>query len=547
MDGMVNGRRMASRDSAAERYDAIVVGAGFAGMYALHRLRGMGLSVRVFERGGDVGGTWYWNRYPGARCDIESLEYSYSFSSDLQQEWDWSERYGTQPELLRYANHVADRFDLRRNIQFNTRVESACYDDATGLWTIHTDTGAAAAAGIFVLAVGNLSTPQLPDIPGITDFAGRRFHTAEWPEEPVDFAGRRVGVIGTGSTAIQAIPVIAWEAGHLYVFQRTPNFSVPAHHGPLSPEVRDAHKARYDEFRRLAPTTPFGIARFPPPTRGAFEVSDEERERIYEEAWGRGGQALLFSFNDLITNEAANETAAEFVRNKIRSIVKDPEVAERLCPYDHPIGSKRLCLDSGYYETYNRDNVTLVDIRSQPIDRIAPEGVVVGGRTYEIDDLVLATGFDAMTGAATAIDIRNGDGQSLRDVWAGGPKTYLGLMIAGFPNLFTITGPQSPGVKSQMILSIEQHVDMIAGIVGRMREAGARAVAASEEAQEDWVEHANTLANATLYVKANSWYMGANTPGKHRVFMPYAGGVHRYKETCDRVFAEDYAGFVFQD
>ncbi|MBL28931.1 MAG: cyclohexanone monooxygenase [Rhodospirillaceae bacterium] len=540
--------RMAEASAARtpDRFDAIVVGAGFAGMYGLHRLREMGLSVRVYERGGDVGGTWYWNRYPGARCDIESQEYSYSFSSDLQQDWNWSERYGTQPELLAYANHVADRFDLRRDIRFETRVAAAEYDDASRLWTVTTDTGETATAPIFILATGNLSTPQLPDIPGVGDFAGRRFHTGDWPREPVDFTGRRVGVIGTGSTAIQAIPAIAEEAKHLYVFQRTANFSVPAHHGPMTDDFRAAAKAAYDETRRLARTTPFGIARFPAPTRSTFDVSDEERQEIYEKAWAMGGQALLFSFNDLLISEAANETAAEFVRNKIRATVNDPEVAELLCPDDHPIGTKRLCLDSHYFETFNRKNVTLVDVRTTPITEITASAVVVGDRPYEIDDLVLATGFDAMTGAARDIDIRNGNGLGLRDAWADGPRTYLGLMVAGFPSLFMITGPQSPSVKSQMILSIEQHVDLIASIVGRMRDAGAKAVAATADAQKNWVDHANELAETTLYTKANSWYMGANTPGKPRMFMPYAGGVGRYKETCDRIVAEGFTGFVFE-
>ncbi len=535
-----------SQQNPAEAYDAIVVGAGFAGMYMLLRLREMGLSVRVYERGDGVGGTWYWNRYPGARCDLESMEYSYSFDDTLQQEWSWSEKYGTQPELLKYANHVADRFDLRRDIAFETRVAHAQHDRATNLWTIRTDTGVTATATHFVLAVGNLSTPQPPAIPGVEGFAGRTFHTGKWPHEGVDFTGRRVGIIGTGSSAVQAIPKIAEQAGHLTVFQRTANFSIPAHHGPLAAEDQKAHKSKYNEIREAAYLTPFGIAKYGSPTISAFDVTDDVRQKTYEEAWKIGGQALLFSYTDLLTDAAANETAAEFVREKIRATVTDPETAELLCPKDHPIGTKRLCLDSFYYETYNRENVTLVGVKETPISRIEPNAVVVGADRYEIDDLVLATGFDAMTGAAKDIDIRNEDGTVLSQEWAAGPRTYLGLMVAGYPNMYLITGPQSPGVKSQMILSIEHHVDLIAELVETLQQRGGRTVEASADAQEEWVGHVNDVAHSTLYPKAASWYMGANIPGKPRVFMPYVGGVKKYRETCDEVREAGWRGFSFR-
>ena len=534
-----------TQNAHEDHFDAIIVGAGFAGMYMLHKLRGMGLSARVYERGDGVGGTWYWNRYPGARCDFESMEYSYSFDDALQQDWDWKEKYGTQPELLKYANHVADRFDLRRDIEFETQIESARYDDTTSKWDVVTGRGSRATATYLVLATGNLSTPQLPKIDGVVDFAGRSFHTGTWPHDGVDFSDRRVGIIGTGSSAVQAIPKIAEQADHLTVFQRTANFSIPAHHGPLDSAERDAKKARYDEIRASANETPFGIAKFGSPTQSAWDVSDAERQKIYEEAWAIGGQSLLFTFTDILTNPEANETAAEFVRTRIRETVKDPTVAELLCPKDHPIGTKRLCLDSFYYETYNRNNVTLVDVKSKPISRIAPTAVVIGDKSYKIDDLVFATGFDAMTGAARDIDIVGETGARLDDRWSAGPQTYLGLMVAGFPNMYLITGPQSPGVKSQMILSIEYHVEMIATMIDKIRCEGLTTVRAEPDAQDAWVEHNNAVANKTLYPSAASWYMGANIPGKARVFMPYVGGVKQYRSMCGEVMAKNWRGFAF--
>ncbi len=526
-------------------FDVIVVGAGLAGLYALHRLRGLGMRVRVYEAGSGVGGTWFWNRYPGARCDIESLEYSYSFSEDLQQEWRWPERYGTQPEILRYINHVAERFDLLRDVQLDTRVASAVFDASENVWTITTEAGQAARAPYCIMATGNLSTPRVPDFKGLERFEGKWYHTGLWPHEGVDFAGLRVAVIGTGSSAIQAIPIIARQAKHLYVFQRTPNFSLPARNGPLDPEQERLHKSRYAERRRLAYETPFGVSGYPPPTKSALQETPEDRRRNYERKWEQGGTVgMLTSYTDLLLSKEANETAAEFVREKIRGIVRDPAVAELLAPRDHPIGSKRLCLDTGYYETYNRDNVTLVDARSAPIEEITRKGVRTTAAEYEVDAVVFATGFDAMTGALAEIDIRNGAGDALKAKWAAGPRTYLGLRVAGFPNLFVITGPGSPGVKSQMILSIEQHTDWIVDCLRYLHAHDLDRIEAQAEAETSWTNHVNEVAAATLYPLADSWYMGANVPGKPRVFMPYVGGVHNYKKKCDAVARNGYEGFI---
>jgi cyclohexanone monooxygenase len=534
----------AAESNATTRFDAVVVGAGLAGLYALHRLRGSGLRVRVCEAGSGVGGTWFWNRYPGARCDIESLEYSYSFSEELQQEWQWPERYGTQPEILRYIEHVAQRFDLLRDIQLNTRITAAMFNADANAWTLTTEQGETLRATYCIMATGNLSTPRVPAFKGIERFGGKWYHTGLWPQEGVDFSGLRVAVVGTGSSAIQAIPIIAQHAAHLYVFQRTPNFSLPARNAPLDPERERQHKARYAERRRFAYETPFGVSGYPPPTKAALQESPEDRTRNYERKWAEGGTiGMLTSYTDLLTSVAANETAAEFVRGKIREIVRDPAVAELLCPRDHPIGSKRLCLDTGYYETYNRDNVTLVDARRAPIEEITATGIRTTATQYAVDAMVFATGFDAMTGALAEIDIRNAEGGTLKAHWSGGPRTYLGLMTAGYPNLFLVTGPGSPGVKSQMILSIEQHTDWIVQCLAYLRERGFERIEADAEAETAWTAHVNEVAARTLYPMADSWYMGANVPGKPRVFMPYVGGVHNYKRKCDEVAASGYAGF----
>jgi cyclohexanone monooxygenase len=529
------------------RFDVVVVGAGLGGLYMLHRLRALGMTVRVYEAGSGVGGTWFWNRYPGCRCDVESMEYSYSFSDELQQEWKWPERYGTQAEILRYINHVADRFDLRRDIRFNTRVLSAVFDDADNQWTVTTDQGDVVSAQYCIMATGNLSTPRVPEFKGLESFEGSWYHTGLWPAEGVDFSGQRVGVIGTGSSGVQMIPHIAQQAKHLTVFQRTANFSLPARNAPLDPEKERLHKAEYPERRRAAYDTPFGIAGYPRPAQAALEASPEQRQQAYEEKWAIGGNiSFLFAYTDLLLDKAANDTAAGFVREKIRQTVNDPAVAELLSPKDHPIGTKRLILDTDYYETYNRDNVSLVDVRNVPIEEITPAGIRTREQEYALDSIAFATGYDAMTGALLDIDIRTTAGANLRDKWSAGPKTYLGLMVAGFPNLFMITGPGSPGVKSQMILSIEQHVDWIVDCLKYLRARACSRVEANEQSEKQWVEHVNEVADATLYPLANSWYMGANIPGKPRIFMPYVGGVAAYKQKCDEVVANGYQGFMMK-
>ncbi|HEY0425282.1 MAG TPA: NAD(P)/FAD-dependent oxidoreductase, partial [Rhodopila sp.] len=476
--------------------DVAIVGGGLGGLYALHRLRGLGLSVKVFEAGSGVGGTWFWNRYPGARCDVESMEYSYGFSNELQQEWTWPERYGTQPEILRYINHVADRFDLRRDIALNTRVVSAVFDPSAGRWTVKTDQGDTVTARFCVMARGNLSTPRVPDFRGLTTFQGKWYHSGLWPHEGVDFSGLRVGVIGTGSSGVQMIPNIAAQADHLTVFQRTANFSLPARNVPMDPEKERRHKQEYEDRRRAALDTPFGIAGHPAPTQSALEATEEERQRAYERKWQEGGSiSFLYSYTDLLVNQAANDTASEFVRQKIRSIVRNPATAEILAPKDHPIGTKRLCLDTNYYETYNRNNVSLVDVKHDPIQEITATGLRTRDQTYgPFDALVFATGFDAMTGALREIDIRVKDGPALADQWEAGPRTYLGLMVSGFPNMFVVTGPGSPSVKTQMILAIEQHTDWIADCLTYLRANGYSRIEASRPAQDEWVDHVNKVA-----------------------------------------------------
>ena len=525
-----------------QRLDVLIVGAGFAGMYLLHRMREIGLSARVLEAATGVGGTWYWNRYPGARCDVESMQYSFSFSKELQQEWRWSELYAAQPEILKYANHVADRFDLRRDIRFETRVTSAHFDEAQGLWDVRTDTGETYAARYCVMATGCLSNARLPDIPGRDSFKGPTYHTGYWPHEGVDFTGRRVAVIGTGSSAIQAIPVIAEAAGHVTVFQRTPNYSIPSRNAPMPGEYERDWKDHYAERRAEARQTKNGIvARFG--QKSALEASEEERRREYEARWTYGGTTFMQAFNDLVTNKAANDTCAEFVRGEIRKIVKDPQVAELLAPKDYPIGTKRICVDTDYFATFNRPNVELVDIRKSGVERITETGVVGEGRHYEADDIVFATGFDAMTGTLFKIDIRGRDGLELKQKWEAGPRTYLGLMTAGFPNLFMVTGPGSPSVLSNMMVSIEQHVDWITDCLSHLNRHQTSLIEPTEASENAWVEHVNEVAYKTLYPSAASWYMGANVPGKPRVFMPYIGGVGLYRQKCDEVVAQGYDGF----
>jgi len=528
----------------ARDVDAVVVGAGLAGLYMLHQLRGLGLSVRVFEAGSGVGGTWYWNRYPGARCDVESIEYSYSFSRELEQDWEWSERYPSQPEILRYLDHVADRFDLRRDIQLDTRVTAATYDEAGGRWTVTTDRGDEVSAQFCILATGCLSAAKTPEVPGLDTFRGDWYHTGHWPHQGVDFTGRRVGVVGTGSSGVQSIPVIADQAAHLVVFQRTPNFSLPARNKPLDPEARAAVKASYPALRERARRSYAGIA-VPAPTESALAVDPAERRRRYEAAWEAGGlMSMTTTFADLIIDKTANDTAADFIRSKIHEIVDDPDVAEALAPTDHPFGTKRPCLDTGYFETFNRDDVTLVDLRRTPIVEIVPTGIRTTEAVHELDGLVFATGFDAMTGSVLRIDIRGRGDNRLREKWSAGPRTYLGLATAGFPNLFIVTGPGSPSVLSNMVVSIEQHVDWITDCISFLRANGVGVIEPTVESEDAWVDHVNELANGTLFPTANSWYVGANVPGKPRVFMPYVGGLPVYRATCDGVAADGYRGFT---
>ena len=523
------------------KVDALIVGAGFAGLYMLHKLRGMGFTARVVDAASGVGGTWYWNRYPGARCDVESMFYCYQFDDDLSQEWEWTERYPAQPEIMRYANHVADRFDLWPDIQLNTRVVSAVYDETAAGWQVTTDTGENFRSRYCIMATGCLSAANKPDFEGLDDFTGRVFHTGHWPHEPVDFSGRRVGVVGTGSSAVQAIPEIARQAAHLTVFQRTASYVVPAQNRPLDSREQREIKARYPELRAAARKT-FGGFSVAISQRSALSVSEEECHETLERAWSHGGIGFFASYADFGFDEEANIRAQEFVRDKIRETVEDPETAEKLLPR-HIIGCKRLCLGNEYYATYNRPNVDVVPLGAEGIDRIVSGGLTAAGEEFRFDDLVLATGFDAMTGALARIDIRGRDGIALKEAWEAGPRMYLGLMSNGFPNLFTITGPGSPSVLSNMMPTIEHHVEWIAECIGFLRDNGIREIEPNLDAQDAWVEHGNEVASKTLRYSCSSWYLGANVPGKPRVFMPYIGGMPSYMEKCAVVAAAGYRGF----
>jgi cyclohexanone monooxygenase len=523
-------------------FDAVIVGAGFAGLYMLYRMRQSGRSAVVIERGDDVGGTWYWNRYPGARCDVESYQYSYSFSPELDQEWTWTERFASQAEILAYASHVADRFDLRRDIRFERSVVSAEFSEKDHTWTVRTREGDVFRGRYCIMATGNLSDVKLPEIPGVESFAGDWYHTGAWPREPVDFSGRRVGVIGTGSSGMQCIPEIARVASHLTVFQRTPNYSVPACNRVLSKEEIERIKADYPRIRALVHRTRTGTIL--PRSRGPIgQFSKEEIEREFAARWDGekgGGSSFIAAFDDLLTSLEANAPAAEFVRARIREIVKDPQVAADLTPQDYPLGAKRLVCDTGYFETFNRPNVTLVNLRRTPITRIKPDGVETSDRFYALDALVFATGYDAGTGALNRIDIKGANGVTLRDAWSEGPRCLLGLMVAGFPNLFLITGPGSPSVLSNVLPSIEFHVEWIDRCLTYL---DGRTIEATTEAQDEWVDHVRECAERTVMTKADNWYLGANVPGKPRVFFAYAGGLPTYESRCTDVAAKGYAGF----
>ena len=529
-------------------FDVVIVGAGFAGMYQLYRMRQSGFRAVVLETADDVGGTWYWNRYPGARCDILTVDYSYSWDPELEREWQWSERYATQPEILRYAQYVADKHDLRRDIRFETKVTSAVWDEATKRWTITTDRGDRLTAPYYIMATGCLSVPKVPDIAGADRFAGDVYFTSTWPHEGVDFTGKRVAVIGTGSSGIQSIPIIAEQATQLTVFQRTPNFSLPARNGPIAEERLAAYREDPVAYRAAARLSPMGVPREPSAVN-AFDVSDEERIAAFEDVWQTSELSYLSPFADTAINPEANDAMRQFIHGKIREIVEDPEVAESLCPTNHYYATKRPCLDTNYYATYNLPHVRLVDLQKTPIATITETGVDVQGSDgtehLEFDAVVFATGFDAMTGAIVGVDITGRDGATLRDAWEYGPQTYLGLMTVGFPNLFMITGPGSPSVLSNMMVSIEQHVDWITDLLEHMRAEGLDTVEPTELAQDRWIQHSNDIANMTLMPTANSWYMGRNVPGKPQVFLPYPGGVGNYRLICDEVVERDYLGFGF--
>ena len=525
--------------------DVVVVGAGFSGLYLLYRLRKAGFSTRVFERGGDVGGTWYWNRYPGARCDVESLQYSYSFDEQLQQDWHWPEKFSAQPDILAYANHVADRFNLKKDIEFNIEVKASWFDENLKTWKITTNTGEEINAQYFIMATGCISTTQIPNIKGLSDYVGNTFHTGDWPHEEVDFSGQSIAVIGTGSSGIQSIPVLAKQAKKLTVFQRTPNYSIPSQNEPMTKKYERSWKDVYSERRKEMRYSAHGSLKDLNDVP-ALSVDEDQRQELYTKRWAIGGTGFLGSFNDLLTNADANYTAAEYVRQQIKRVVKDKETAEILCPRSYPIGTKRICIDTGYFETYNRENVKLVDISKKPIQRLVADGIIVDDQLYAFDSIIFATGFDAMTGSIFNVDIKGRGGLALKEKWNAGPKTYLGLMSASFPNLFMITGPGSPSVKSNMIMSIEQHVDLVIETLLSMRRKGLSVVEPELEAENKWVDHVQEVANKTLFPQANSWYMGANIPGKPRLFMPYIGGVGAYREICEEIVANNYRGFKFE-
>lgn len=524
--------------------DVVVIGAGFAGLRALHTLREQGHAVAVLEAGDGIGGVWHWNRYPGARCDVESYDYSYGFSEELQQEWRWSERYATQPEILRYIEHVADRFDLRRDVHLHRRMTSAVFDEAASRWVVTTEDGERWTATYLVMAVGNLSTTKAPTFDGLDTFAGEVLLTATWPREGADLAGKRVGIVGTGSSGMQLTPIAAREAGHLTVFQRTPNFSVPAVNGPITDERDVEVKATYAERREAARWSPSGLG-FTPNKESAKAVSPERRAEVYEKAWNGMGFGFVLAFYDLLLDQESNDTAAAFIRDKIGALVDDDDTRAKLLPGDFPFGAKRPSVDSGYFATFNRDDVTLVDVRTDPIERVTPTGVVTASGEHPLDVLVFATGFDAMTGSLLRPEIAGRGGLTLREHWSAGPRTYLGPFVAGFPNLFVVAGPGSPSLLSNVLLSIEQHVDWLADLLAHLGSVDADVFEATAEAEAGWVATVNERAAQTLYPKAQSYYMGDEVEGKPRVFMPFVGGVRGYRRILDRVVAEGYDGLVF--
>ena len=523
--------------------DVVIIGAGFAGLYMLHRSRQLGLSARVFEAGADVGGTWYWNRYPGARCDVDSLQYSFSFSEEIEREWRWKERFAPQQEILAYLRFVADRLDLRRDIALESRVVGASFDEAAERWEIRTDRGDCVSSAFVVAATGCLSAARVPQFEGLPSFRGASYHTGSWPKSPVDFSGQRVGVIGTGSSGVQAIPIIAEQAAQLVVFQRTPAFSVPARNDAIPAETRRAWDENRAELRRQAREETRSGVLMEFGEGSALAVPEDVRVREYQRRWDKGGANFMYAYTDLLRSREANNTAADFIRAQIRATVRDPAVAEILTPKDYPVGAKRICVDTNYFETFNRQNVRLVDVRQSPITAITPGGLRTADGEYALDALVFATGFDAITGALEAIGFTGRSGLALNEKWSAGARTYLGLMTAGFPNLFMVTGPGSPSVLSNVVVSIEQHVEWIADCLGYMCGKGMTTIEATQAAEDFWVAHVNEVARPTLYPVANSWYMGANVPGKPRLFLPYVGGVDLYRKECARIAASGYSGF----
>lgn len=525
------------------QFDVIIIGAGFAGIYGLYKLREAGFRALAVEASDDIGGVWHQNRYPGARCDVDSVEYCYAFSEELNRDWTWSERYATQREINAYQHFVVERLDLRRDMRFNSRVISAFFDRTTGVWNVGLADGDSLAARYVIMATGCLSVPKLPDIPGIDDFGGRILHSVDWPREPVDMSAMRVGIIGTGSTGIQMIPILAEQAKHLTVFQRTPPFLTPARNAPWPAETTAKFKTGFRELRKAARNTRAGVLH-DYGTKSAEEVPAEERLADLERRWVKGGPNVLYGFNDLLRNEKTNDIVAEFLRGKIREAVDDPATADILTPRGYPAGAKRICVDTNYLATYNRDNVTLVDLPNDPIEQVEADGVRTRNAFHPLDTLVLATGFDAITGALLAIDIRTSDGRSLREQWADGPNTYLGYGIAGFPNMFVITGPGSPSVISNMVLSIEYDIEWITRCLETLRGRGFATIEVDETAQQSWMEHVNDIVKLTLVDRANSWYRGANIAGKPQTFMAYLGGVDVYQNKAREVADDDYKGFL---
>ncbi|MEC8148151.1 MAG: NAD(P)/FAD-dependent oxidoreductase [Pseudomonadota bacterium] len=528
---------------SSNRYDAIVVGAGFAGLYMTHKFKKQGLTVKTFEAGADVGGTWYWNRYPGARCDVESWEYSFGFSSELEQEWTWSERYSPQPEILKYLQFVAKKFNLRDNISFGTKVVSAHFNENHATWEITTDSNNTFQAKYFVMATGCLSSTNIPKFNGLDKFSGQTFHTGNWPHEPVYFKYKVVGVIGTGSSSIQATPIIAKEAKQLFVFQRTPNWSIPANNEPLTKEKSDEIKSKYQELRQFQLKLPLA-AQKAPNRQSAFDVDDQTRKQTYEKFWDIGGLSFLGAFRDIPTNPEANATAKEFIIEKLKAVVKNEKLLGKLIP-DHHVGCKRPCSDTGYYETFNRENVELIDARDEKISSFTESGILTNAKEYKLDAVVFATGFDAMTGSLDKVEIIGRNGLKLKKKWEEGPKTYLGVGTAGFPNFFIITGPGSPSVLANMVVGIEHHVNWIGECVKHIEKNGFKNVDVLKEAEEDWVTHVNEVASRTLYTTCNNWYLGSNIPGKPRVFMPYIGGFPKYAEKVKTIVESGYKGFAF--